>query len=102
MTAINLATSNPLGPASTSFSGGQPPFEPTRPSARGLRPLSNTQILVATNVLIFLAMLFHSIWLSGVQRFLNTPIGTDFDDKILLLWGSNYGPLTLGGSTGGS
>jgi membrane associated rhomboid family serine protease len=42
-------------------------------------------------------MLFHSIWLSGVQRFLNTPIGTDFDDKILLLWGSNYGPLTLGG-----
>ena len=42
-------------------------------------------------------MLFHSIWHSGVQRFLDTPIGSDFDDKALLLWGGDYGPLTLGG-----
>jgi len=42
-------------------------------------------------------MVFHSIWLSGVQRFLDTPMGTDFNDKVLLLWGSDYGPLSLGG-----
>lgn len=42
-------------------------------------------------------MLFHSIRLSGLQGFLNTPVGTDFDDKALLLWGADYGPLTLGG-----
>jgi membrane associated rhomboid family serine protease len=42
-------------------------------------------------------MLCHSIWLSGVQRFLDTRIGAYFDNKVLLLWGCNYGPLTLGG-----
>jgi hypothetical protein len=51
---------------------------------------------------MFLAMLLHSIWLSGVQRFLDTPIGTDFDDKALLLLGDDYGALTLGARTGGS
>ena len=65
--------------------------------SRGLRSVSSTQILIAANVLVFLAMLIHGIWLSGVQRFLNTPIGTDFDDMSLLLWGADYGPLTLGG-----
>jgi membrane associated rhomboid family serine protease len=42
-------------------------------------------------------MLCHSIWLSGVQRFLDTRIGEYFDRKVLLLWGGDYGPLTLGG-----
>jgi membrane associated rhomboid family serine protease len=42
-------------------------------------------------------MLCHSLWLSGVQQIRDTRIGSDFDDKVLLLWGSNYGPLTLGG-----
>jgi membrane associated rhomboid family serine protease len=42
-------------------------------------------------------MLCHSIWLSGVKQFLNTRIGAHFDHKLLLLWGSDYGPLTLGG-----
>jgi membrane associated rhomboid family serine protease len=92
-----LATSNPLDLASTSASGAQPQLEPAPPDPRGFRSLSNTQILIATNVLIFSAMLFHSIWLSGVQWFIDTPIGADFDDKLLLLWGSDYGPLTLGG-----
>jgi membrane associated rhomboid family serine protease len=42
-------------------------------------------------------MLCYSIWLSGIEQFLDTRIGAVFDDKLLLLWGSNYGPLTLGG-----
>lgn len=42
-------------------------------------------------------MLLQSIWLSGAHRFFNARIGTDFDDKVLLFWGSDYGPLTLGG-----
>jgi membrane associated rhomboid family serine protease/Flp pilus assembly protein TadD len=92
-----LATSNPLDLQSTSSSGAQPQLEPAPPTPRGLRSLSNTQILIVTNVLIFLAMVFHIIWRSSVQRFLDTPIGSDFDDKVLLLWGSDYGPLTLGG-----
>jgi membrane associated rhomboid family serine protease len=72
-------------------------MEPATPAPRGLRSLSSTQILIATNFLIFLAMLCHSIWLSGVEQFLNTRIGANFDHKLLLLWGSDYGPLTLGG-----
>ncbi len=60
-------------------------------------PLSSTQILIAVNVLVFLAMMFRSIWLSGVQQFLDSRIGADFDYKLMLLWGSDYGPLTLGG-----
>lgn len=91
------ATYNPLDLAPTSFSGAQPQFEPGPLAARSLTPPSTTQILIAVNILVFLAMLFHSIWHSGVQRFLDTPIGSDFDDKALLLWGGDYGPLTLGG-----
>ncbi len=92
-----LATSNQLDLVSTSSSRDQPQSVPAPPAPRGLKSLSNTHILIATNVLIFLAMLFHSIWLSGVQRFLDTPIGARFDSKLLLSWGSDYGPLTLGG-----
>lgn len=95
--SINLANSNPLDLASTSSSGAQPQFGSAPLAARGLTPLSNTQVLIAANVLIFLAMLLHSIRLSGVQRFFDTPIGTDFDDKVLLLWGGDFAPLTLGG-----
>jgi membrane associated rhomboid family serine protease len=89
--------SHTLDLASASSSGARSQLEPARPTPRSLGSLSSTQILIAANVLIFLAMLFHSIWHSGVQRFLDTSIGTAFDDKALLLWGADYGPLTLGG-----
>jgi membrane associated rhomboid family serine protease/Flp pilus assembly protein TadD len=92
-----LATSNPLDLASTSASRAQPHLDPPPPVPSGLKALSNTQILIAANVLVFLAMVSHSTWLSGVQWSLDTPIGAKFDWKLLLLWGSDYGPLTLGG-----
>jgi len=88
-------TSNPPELASTSPSEAQ--LEPALSTPRVLRSLSNTQILIAINALIFGAMLFHSIWLSSVERLLDNPIGTNFDSKLLLFWGSDYGPLTLGG-----
>lgn len=97
MTMINSATSSAPDPTSISPPAVEPQFAPALPPAKVLPPFSNTRILISANVLIFLAMLFHSIWISGVQRFLDAPIGTHFDDKVLLLWGGDYGPLTLGG-----
>ena len=88
-----MATSNPPNLASAFSSEAQPQFE----SSGRLRSLPTTQVLIAANVLIFLAMVFQSVWPSGAHRFIGTGIGTDFDDKLMLLWGSNYGPLTLGG-----
>lgn len=90
-------TYNPLDLAPTSRSGAQSQLEPASPVPRRLGSLSSTQILIAVNVLVFLAMLFHGIWHSGAQRLLDTLIGTGFDDKALLLWGADYGPLTFGG-----
>src|SRR5215472_9597147 len=94
---FDLATSHPPNLASAFSSETQPQLDSDPPAPRGVRSLSNTQILIAANVLVFVAMLFHSIWLSGAQRLFDTRIGADFDDKELLFWGSDYGPLTLGG-----
>jgi membrane associated rhomboid family serine protease len=94
---IHSVNSNPLDLATTSSPETQSQFQPNPPAPRGLGWLSSTQLLIAANVLMFLSMLFYGIWHSGGQRFLDTPIGTGFDDKALLLWGGNYGPLTLGG-----
>jgi len=42
-------------------------------------------------------MLSHNSWLSGTQWSLDARISADFDDKVLIWWGCDYGPLTLGG-----
>jgi membrane associated rhomboid family serine protease len=97
MTVIHSVNSNPLDLATTSSPETQSQFQPNPPAPRGLGWLSSTQLLIAANVLMFLSMLFYGIWHSGGRRFLDTPIGTGFDDRALLLWGGNYGPLTLGG-----
>lgn len=96
MAGIKLSY-NPLDLPPTSSSWAQSQLEPTSSAPTALGSLSSTQVLIAANVLIFLSILFYSIWHSGVQQFLDTPIGTGFDDKTLLLWGADYGPLTLGG-----
>jgi rhomboid protease GluP len=59
--------------------------------------LSTTRILIACNVLVFLAMLIHSLSITGMQAFLNTRIAANFDSELLRRWGSLYGPLALGG-----
>src|SRR5437016_10812037 len=58
---------------------------------------SATHILIACNVLVFYAMLAHSIAITGTEKFLNTRVAANFDSELLGLWGSDYGPLTLGG-----
>jgi len=96
MAAIK-ATYNSIDLPPTPSSGAQPQCEPEPSAARNLTTLSITQILIATNVLIFMAMLFQSMWLSGSKGPFGAGIGAVFDDKLLLSWGSDYGPLTLGG-----
>jgi membrane associated rhomboid family serine protease len=59
--------------------------------------LSTTRILLAFNVSVFITMLFHSIYIGGIEKFLNTKVAADFDSTLLQMWGSNYGPLTLQG-----
>ncbi|HET9283987.1 MAG TPA: rhomboid family intramembrane serine protease [Candidatus Angelobacter sp.] len=96
LTAINLANSNPLDLASTSSPEAPLQCQSALPAGKGFRALSSTQVLIAANLIIFLVMLLHRMWLAGIQPSLSH-IGTDFDDKLMLLWGGNYGPLTLGG-----
>lgn len=59
--------------------------------------LSNTSLLILCNTLIFYAMLTHSIYITGMEKFLNTVVFANFDSALLLKWGSDYGPLTLTG-----
>lgn len=96
LTAIRSPNSNPLDLASTDSSVGRVQFQPP-PTRRGLGALSSTQILIATNIIVYLAMLFQSMLLSGSKGLFGPGIGTAFNDKLLLSWGSNYGPLTLSG-----
>ena len=55
---------------------------------------STTYILIAINLLVFLAMVGYSIHITGVRRFLDTPMGARFG-RYVLEWGQDYGPLTL-------
>jgi len=70
------------------------PFQEPPPSRKGL---STTSLLILCNTLIFYAMLTHSIYITGIEKFLNTVIFANFDSALLQKWGSDYGPLTLTG-----
>jgi len=59
--------------------------------------LKTTRTLIAVNVLVFYAMLAYSIHIGGVQKFLDTRLFASFDSELLVKWGSDFGPLTLGG-----
>jgi membrane associated rhomboid family serine protease len=55
-----------------------------------LKRLPATFILIAINFLVFLAMLVHSTYVDGSWT-------GNFSRALMLRWGANYGPLTLGG-----
>jgi membrane associated rhomboid family serine protease len=59
--------------------------------------LSATSLLILCNTLIFYAMLTHSIYITGMEKFLSTVVFANFDSALLQKWGSDYGPLTLTG-----
>ncbi|HJX85886.1 MAG TPA: rhomboid family intramembrane serine protease [Candidatus Angelobacter sp.] len=59
--------------------------------------LTATRILIAANFLVLFAMLAHSAYIEGMPLFMGARIGAKFDPELLLQWGSNSGPLTLGG-----
>ncbi len=42
-------------------------------------------------------MLLHSMLITGADAFLDTRITANFDLELLLKWGADFGPLTLGG-----
>ena len=70
-------------------------------SLQAVRPrmpwLTATRILISVNFLIFLAMFAHRAYVMGTEQFMNTRIGEKFDHDLLLRWGSDFGPVTLGG-----
>jgi membrane associated rhomboid family serine protease len=73
------------------------PAEPSNTITPPVQHLTATGLLITVNVLIFCTMLVYSIHVTGVEKFLNTPIGQNFDSGILLAWGSDFGPRSLGG-----
>src|ERR1044071_31626 len=70
------------------------PFQETPPRRKGL---SATSLLIIANTLIFYAMLAHSIYITGMEKFMNTLLFAKFDSELLRSWGSDFGPLTLTG-----
>ncbi|HLJ29133.1 MAG TPA: rhomboid family intramembrane serine protease [Candidatus Angelobacter sp.] len=78
-------------------SGSQESSEPFQSATPDTERFSATAILIAANILVFLAMQVHSIYITGAEKFLDTRIGAAFDSALLQRWGSDFSPLTLGG-----
>src|SRR5690242_16216237 len=70
------------------------PSQETPPRRKGL---STTSLLIIVNTMIFYAMLAHSIYSTGMEKFMNTLLFAKFDSELLRSWGSDFGPLTLTG-----
>jgi hypothetical protein len=53
------------------------------------KELSASSLLIILNTLIFYAMLAHSIYITGMEKFMNTLLFSKFDSELLLSWGSD-------------